>query len=143
MTEILRFKSSCVEDTRLVGEKIAEHIDFPSCIYLDGDMGQGKTTLSKSIINGLGYRGDVTSPTYNLIQEYPVSSGVVFHMDLYRLGDPSELEFLALEDLWSPSSLFLIEWPQNGEGFLQLPSHRISIVTNQPSGERVIEYCQA
>jgi len=61
-------------------------------------MGAGKTTLTKSIINTLGYQGEVTSPTYNLIQEYPVNNGMVYHMDLYRLQDPEELSFLALED---------------------------------------------
>jgi len=115
----LRFASDCLEHTFDVGSEIASMLRFPSCVYLIGDLGAGKTSLVKSIINSLGYVGDVTSPTYNLIQEYKVEQGMVYHMDLYRLNDPSELEFLGLEDLWSDRSLFLIEWPEKGEGFLQ------------------------
>lgn len=87
----------------------------------------GKTTLCKSIIQAFGYSGPVTSPTYNLIQEYPVAAGTIYHMDLYRLNDPAELEFLALADLYTSSSIFLIEWPQQGAGLLPEASHAISI----------------
>ena len=127
MTEILTFQSSCLADTNKIGQKIAKTIRFPSCIYLHADMGLGKTTLCKSIIAALGSQQTVTSPTYNLVQEYRVKEGNVYHMDLYRLEDPSELEFLALPDLWSSNSLFLIEWPQNGDGFLQLATHEITL----------------
>ncbi len=113
------FESNSLEQTCEVGSKIALMLNFPSCVYLIGDLGAGKTSLVKSIINSLGYVGDVTSPTYNLIQEYQVEQGTVYHMDLYRLEDPGELEFLGLEDLWANHSLFLIEWPEKGEGLLQ------------------------
>ena len=113
------FETSSLEQTSEVGSKIASMLSFPCCVFLIGDLGAGKTSLVKSVINSLGYAGDVTSPTYNLIQEYQVEQGMVYHMDLYRLEDPSELEFLGLEDLWTERSMFLIEWPEKGEGFLQ------------------------
>lgn len=114
---------------------------FPCCVYLKGDLGAGKTSLVKSLVNSLGYVGEVTSPTYNLIQEYQVEQGMIYHMDLYRLEDPSELEFLGLEDLWSDRSLFLIEWPEKGEGFLQLPNIEITLsktFNSSPSKRNII-----
>lgn len=130
-----RFTSNDLAATRRIGEKLAALLPFPACVYLTGQMGAGKTTLSQSIILALGYRGVVTSPTYNLIQEYPVAKGVIYHMDLYRLDDPAELEFLALSDLWGARSLFLIEWPENGLGYLQKPSHEISISKSRSARE--------
>ncbi len=123
----LKFNVKTLEDTAVVGKQIATAIDFPACVYLNGEMGAGKTTLTKSILSGLGYEGAVTSPTYNLIQEYTVAQGIVYHMDLYRLDDPTELEFLALEDLWSDASIFLVEWPQKGIGFLPPANYDIDI----------------
>jgi len=136
----INFESRSHIDTEDIGKKIAELITFPSCIYLNADMGMGKTTLCKSIIAGLGSTQTVTSPTYNLIQEYEVSQGVVYHMDLYRLNDPEELEFLALPDLWASQSVFLIEWPQKGLGFLQKPTHQITINKINESEARKITF---
>lgn len=120
--------SACsLQETELIGQKIAKQLTFPSCVYLQGEMGAGKTTLSKSIIQAFGYVGAVTSPTYNLVQEYQVGQGVIYHMDLYRLEDPSELEYLALDDLWSNTSLFLIEWPVRGAGYLQMANAEVNI----------------
>jgi len=121
------FNCYTLAQTQAAGSQIASALMFPSCVYLLGEIGVGKTTLCKSIIESLGYSGPVTSPTYNLIQQYPVTAGVIYHMDLYRLEDPAELEFLALSDLWENNSLFLIEWPERGDGFLQAPTHRILI----------------
>lgn len=118
---------SSVEDTERVGAEIADRLALPSCVYLEGGMGAGKTTLSKAILARLGYKGTVTSPTYNLIQEYEIEQGVVQHMDLYRLQDPEELEYLAIEDLWTENSLFLIEWPEKGEGALPAADYVISV----------------
>ena len=140
MTEILSLESASVDETNVIGEKIAQAISFPSCIYLHGDMGQGKTTLCKSIIAALGSRQTVTSPTYNLVQEYEVNSGVVYHMDLYRLDDPEELEYLALSDLWTSNSVFLVEWPQKGHGFLQQATHEIVIEPTVSNLSRQISF---
>lgn len=121
------YVSESLAQTAAAGLKIAASLSFPSCVHLNGEMAAGKTTLAKSIINGLGFQGDVTSPTYNLVQEYTVDEGVIYHMDLYRLDDPVELEFLAVKDLWGPNSLFLIEWAERGQGYLPGPDLKISI----------------
>ena len=126
-----KFSVKTLEETAAAGAAIAKTLAFPRCIYLDGAMGAGKTTLTASVLAGLGYEGSVTSPTYNLVQEYQVNRGTVYHMDLYRLEDPEELEYLAIDDLWTPESIFIIEWPSKGAGFLPKPDIEISIATHK------------
>jgi len=87
-------------------------------IFLDGDLGAGKTTLTRAVLAGLGHEGRVPSPTYTLIEPYQLDSYRVFHIDLYRLRDPAELDDLGLEDELGPGSLLLAEWPSRGEGRL-------------------------
>lgn len=124
-----KFSVKTLDETAEVGVSIAKTLSFPTCIYLNGAMGTGKTTLTASILVGLGYEGSVTSPTYNLVQEYRVDQGVVYHMDLYRLEDPDELEYLAIDDLWTPESIFIIEWPSKGIGFLPKADIEIGLAT--------------
>jgi len=119
------FTCANLTETNNAGISIANHLNYPSCVYFDGEMGAGKTTLCKAIIGALGVTETVTSPTYNLIQEYPTSMGTIYHMDLYRLEDPSELEYLAIADLWTEQSIFLIEWPERGVAYLPPASHKI------------------
>lgn len=137
----LEFTVTTIEQTAAVAKTISEGICFPSCVYLNGAMGAGKTTLSKHIINSLGYDGAVTSPTYNLIQEYRVTNGIVYHMDLYRLKEPSEIEFLGLEDLWSNKAVFLIEWPQNGGSYIPSATAEISLQVVQELTEKTRKIC--
>jgi tRNA threonylcarbamoyladenosine biosynthesis protein TsaE len=87
-------------------------------IYLDGDLGTGKTALTRSVLGGLGHRGRVPSPTYTLVEPYPLESYRVLHVDLYRLKDPAELDDLGLADELGPGSLLIAEWPSKGEGRL-------------------------
>lgn len=139
MPKVESFICDRLEQTEALGKKIAEGLRLPACVYLYGQLGSGKTTLCKAIIAGLGVRETVTSPTYNLIQEYPFEAGVVYHMDLYRLVDPEELEFLGLLDLWNDNSLFLIEWPERGGAQLQPATHEIQITIDESSSGSVRE----
>ncbi len=89
----------------------------PLVVHLHGDLGAGKTTLARGLLHALGERGAVRSPTYALMAEYePQPAQRVLHLDLYRLSDPDELHALGLADHLPGSRLWLIEWPQRGEG---------------------------
>ena len=104
--------------TRALGAALAHTGEGGGVVLLQGDLGAGKTTLARGFLRGLGYQGAVRSPTYTLLEPYPVASGTVYHLDLYRLADPEELDYLGLRDLDEPGATFLVEWPERGLGAL-------------------------
>jgi tRNA threonylcarbamoyladenosine biosynthesis protein TsaE len=115
------------------GARIARVTRGHGLIFLEGNLGMGKTTLSRGIIRGLGHVGAVKSPTFTLVEPYEIGDVRAFHFDLYRLVDPEELEFLGIRDYFEDDALCLIEWPDKGAGFLPKPDLTITI-SPQDSG---------
>lgn len=135
--------------TLAAGATLAAH-SAGCVVFLHGNLGMGKTTLSRGVIRALGHTGGVKSPTYTLVEPYELASGrTVYHFDLYRLADPEELEYLGVRDYFDGQSLCLVEWPEKGRGFLpipdidiylepDLPGRKLSAIANTERGERVL-----
>lgn len=129
---------------------VIQATDAPILILLNGDLGAGKTTISRGILQGLGHSGAVKSPTYTLVEPYELATGKIFHFDLYRLIDPDELEHIGFSDYLSEAKLCIIEWPENGGSYIPMPDitvaisqyelgRQVTLSSNTKSGQQCIE----
>ncbi|OGT44190.1 MAG: tRNA (adenosine(37)-N6)-threonylcarbamoyltransferase complex ATPase subunit type 1 TsaE [Gammaproteobacteria bacterium RIFCSPHIGHO2_12_FULL_40_19] len=110
-----------VEATETCAATLGSLISAPANIYLEGQLGAGKTTFVKGLLRGLGYEGLVKSPTYTLVELYPIADQLIVHADLYRIKDPHELEDMGFRDYFSEKTIYLIEWASNAEDWLPKP----------------------
>jgi tRNA threonylcarbamoyladenosine biosynthesis protein TsaE len=126
------------EETERIGHEIAARLQAPALVLLVGDLGAGKTTLSKGIIAGLGAAPpeDVVSPTFALIHEYE-GDPKVYHIDLYRLDRMPELDTLGLDDLWDQNAIVLIEWGEKLEQVLPGAKLEIRLEHAGPEDRRI------
>jgi len=121
--------------TEALGARLASCCQGGGVVFFQGQLGAGKTTLVRGLLRALGHTGPVKSPTYALVESYHLSSREVHHLDLYRLGDPEELEWIGLRDLIMPDALVLIEWPEQGRGVLPTADLKLSMVCRQQGRE--------
>jgi tRNA threonylcarbamoyladenosine biosynthesis protein TsaE len=126
--------TNSAEETIALGRTLAELLAPPKLVLLRGDLGAGKTTLVKGIAAAFeaAAEEDVTSPTFTLVHEYRGPRAHLYHIDLYRVDTPRELETLGLDDLRSERSVLLIEW---GEKFARLQRERDMEISLEPDGE--------
>ena len=124
---------SSLDETKQLAEKLAsfltEENNYPISIHLSGDLGTGKTTLVKEVLNCLGIENFINSPTFTLIEPYEINDLKIFHIDLYRVEKITELSAIGLEEyLQEANSINFIEWPEKGSGFLKEPDISIMLV---------------
>lgn len=133
------------EATARLGAALAATQPAQAVVLLHGDLGAGKSTLARAWLRALGVEGAIRSPTYTLVEHYPLSTGGKgLHLDLYRIGDARELDFLGLDD--AGATLWLVEWPERGRGALPPadlevrlavdgPGRGVALLPLSPSGE--------
>ena len=138
----------------MLGARLARCADSGLMVHLQGELGAGKTTLVRGFLREFGHAGSVRSPTYTLVEPYELFARRVYHLDLYRLGDPEELEWIGIRDLLDSDSIALVEWPERGRGVLppadievvieyRNSGRQVLVVGRSAPGERVVQQLDA
>jgi tRNA threonylcarbamoyladenosine biosynthesis protein TsaE len=125
-----------VEAMETLGARLALSCQLGSVIFLSGELGAGKTTLTRGFMRGLGYLGPVKSPTYTLVEHYELRARTIYHFDFYRVHDPEEIEFIGFRDYFGGKAVCLVEWPERAISRLPRPDIRAIIAYSNP-GRRV------
>lgn len=127
------------EDTENAAAEIAVTIKPPAIIFLEGQLGAGKTTFVRGFLRGCGYAGLVKSPTFTLIETYDMQSTMVLHADLYRIKSEDELEAMGFRDYFNPNTIALIEWASMAPNWLPKPSLICSLTIPDNGQGRMLE----
>lgn len=136
--------------TGQLAARIAAAMDDGAVFHLDGELGAGKSSFARALLQALGVTGRIKSPTYSLVENYPLARGQAWHLDLYRIADPDELQWLGVDALGEPDAVVLIEWPQRGQGAIPPPDIELALAYAGPGrharlsahsarGERLLE----
>lgn len=129
--------------TVALGRSLVGWLPLTSVVYLLGDLGAGKTTLTRGILRALGHDGPVKSPTYTLLEPYTLDSNMgidaLWHFDLYRISDPAELEYIGIDEIMDSPGVKLIEWPARGGD--RLPAPDLTVELTLESGGRRATIC--
>lgn len=132
----MRLNLATAADTDALGARLAATRPQPAVVALSGPLGAGKSSLARAMLRALGVAGAVRSPTYTLLERYPIAGGEALHLDLYRLAEAGELEFLGLDDA-DDALLWLIEWPERGVG--ALPAFDLDIALAMAGTGRTVD----
>ncbi|MEE9448328.1 MAG: tRNA (adenosine(37)-N6)-threonylcarbamoyltransferase complex ATPase subunit type 1 TsaE [Arenicellales bacterium] len=124
---MIQYPLNSSEQMMAFSQQLAPNIKAGQVVFLEGDLGAGKTTLVKGLLAAWGYAGVVTSPTFTLLESYDLADFSAHHFDLYRMESAEELEMIGARDLFNTSSICLLEWPQKAAGFLPQPDLTIVI----------------
>lgn len=128
--------------TDRLGAALAASRPPRAVVHLLGDLGAGKSSLARALLRALGVTGTVRSPTYTLVERYPLASGgEAWHLDLYRIGDPGELEFLGLDT--DDAVLWLVEWPDRGASALPAPDLVVRLAVEGEGRRATLQACNA
>ena len=114
-------------DTLAFGAELAHKLLPGLVIYLSGELGAGKTTLARGILRGFGYDGRVKSPSFALVEPYPLSRLYLYHFDFYRFSNPRELGEAGFREHFNPETVCLVEWPENAAGVVPKADIRIQL----------------
>ncbi|HEY4091595.1 MAG TPA: tRNA (adenosine(37)-N6)-threonylcarbamoyltransferase complex ATPase subunit type 1 TsaE [Luteibacter sp.] len=136
--------------TIALGRRLAQTLPGGLVAFLHGDLGAGKTTFARAFLQALGVGERVKSPTYSLVEGYEIGERRAFHLDLYRIADPGELEWLGLDSLAEPGAIVLVEWPERGIGALppvdlelsfrhEGTGRAVCFKAHTPAGRRILE----
>jgi tRNA threonylcarbamoyladenosine biosynthesis protein TsaE len=135
----MKFQSERLDDLDQIASQILSSCAQSKVFTLTGNLGAGKTTLIKKICAVLGYKKDITSPTFSIINEYTEGSQIIYHMDLYRIKDQNELFEIGFEDYLFSENYNFIEWPKVAEELLDMTHYAINIFYNPISKIREID----
>ena len=114
-----------------LAEQLKEKYSGSALVFLLGNLGAGKTTFTRGLIQGFGHSGAVKSPTYTLLEPYELAQGAVYHFDLYRISDPQELEFVGIDEIIDGSGIKVFEWPQKAAQWLPEPDVTVELEVNE------------
>ncbi len=124
--------------TLALGARMAPILQPGMTIYLSGDLGAGKTTLTRGLLRALGFAGRVKSPTYALVELYTVSSLHLYHFDFYRFRDPEEWQEAGFRDLFNEVNICLVEWPEKAQDLLPQPDVKVTLTTTPQSTREAV-----
>jgi tRNA threonylcarbamoyladenosine biosynthesis protein TsaE len=139
----MRTRTATPEETEGLGARLAAaraaSAEALTVVYLKGELGAGKTTFARGFAHAAGLSGLLRSPSYTLLEAYPLSAGTLLHVDLYRIQSPAELESLGLRDFLLPGHVWLIEWPEHGAGYLPAADVVASFTTEEAGHDVELE----
>jgi tRNA threonylcarbamoyladenosine biosynthesis protein TsaE len=118
---------------------LANAVNKGAIIYLNGQLGAGKTTFSRGFLRSLGFQDKVKSPTYTIVEPYEIADRKIYHFDLYRLHDAEELEHIGIYEYFTPDAICLIEWPEKGFPLLPSPDLTCKITIKDNNRDICIE----